>query len=203
MGPLAIAFAMEWLGRAGTKLYTLLLSRCFFSVGPQVSIGRPLRSTNLFLVQLGANVTIHRNCWLAVVRTEGDGPSPKIVIRDGACIGMDATLSAASRIEIGENVLTARNVYISDHAHEFRDVTRSIASQGIAGVKDVTIGADTWIGQNAVILPGVTIGRHCVIAANAVVNRDIPDYSVAAGVPARVVRKYNAPSQSWDKVRSR
>lgn len=188
--------------RAQTKLHTLLVSRCFYSTGQGVSVAKPLRASNLSLVQLGRRVTIHSNCWINVLRFAGDGDAPKIVMRDGVCIGMDATISAAQKIEIGENVFTARNVYISDHAHEFHDVTRPISSQGIGNIGEVSIGADTWIGQNAVILPGVTVGRHCVIAANSVVNSDVPDYSVAAGAPARVVRAYNVTSRSWDRTRN-
>jgi acetyltransferase-like isoleucine patch superfamily enzyme len=185
--------------RIRAKLYTAVLSHCFYSSGAKTSISPPLRFANLALIQLGTGVTIHSNCWIHALRRRDDANVAKIILRDHVSIGMDATISAAKRIEIGENVFTARNVYISDHGHEFHDATMPTAQQGIGHVAEVSIGADTWIGQNAVILPGVKIGRHCVIGANSVVNRDIPDYCVAAGVPARVVRTYNSASNSWDK----
>jgi acetyltransferase-like isoleucine patch superfamily enzyme len=186
--------------RLRAKLYTGLISPCLFSSGTRTSISPPLRFANLSLIQLGSGVTIHSNCWIHALRLDADTAVPKIILKDRVCIGMDATISAAKRIEIGENVFTARNVYISDHGHEFHDVTKPTAQQGIGHVAEVSIGADTWIGQNAVILPGVKIGRHCVIGANSVVNDDIPDYCVAAGAPARVVRTYNFQSDTWDRV---
>jgi acetyltransferase-like isoleucine patch superfamily enzyme len=201
------AVGQSWVERVITgykrlraKLYTVVLSRCFYAIGRRTNISPPLRFANLSLIQLGNGVTIHSNCWIHALRGDADAPAAKVILRDNVCIGMDATISAAKKIEIGENVFTARNVYISDHGHEFHDVTLPTACQGIGHVSEVSIGADTWIGQNAVILPGVKIGRHCVIGANSVVNIDIPDYCVAAGVPARVVRTYNAVSNTWDRV---
>jgi acetyltransferase-like isoleucine patch superfamily enzyme len=151
-------------------------------------------------VQLGARVTIHSDCWIHVVAAEVSGDVPKLILRDRVCIGMGATISAVRRIELGENVFTARNVYISDHGHEFRNADVPIADQGIGGVAEVSIGADTWIGQNAVILPGSRIGRHCVIGANAVVRGHVPDFSVAVGSPAKVVRRFNPSSNEWERV---
>lgn len=191
---------MTAYGRFRAKLYTALLSRCFYASGSQTSISPPLRFANLALIELGSGVTIHSNCWIHALRREGDPRAAKIILRDHVCIGMGATISAAKRIEIGENVFTARNVYISDHGHEFHDVAVPTAQQGIGSVAEVSIGEDTWIGQNAVILPGVRIGRHCVIGANSVVNGDIPDYCVAVGAPARTVKTYNFTSHTWERV---
>lgn len=121
-------------------------------------------------------------------------------MEDNVSIGMNATISAAHKIIIEEYVFTARNVYISDHGHEFHDVTTPIALQGIRDINEVIIGAHSWLGQNAVILPGVRIGKHSVVGANSVVNQDIPDFSVAIGVPARVLRTYNKISRLWEEV---
>jgi acetyltransferase-like isoleucine patch superfamily enzyme len=93
-------------------------------------------------------------------------------------------------------------VYISDHGHEFHDVSKPIACQSIRKVAEVKIGANTWIGKNSVILPGVTIGKHCVIGANAVVSHDIPDYSVAVGVPAKVIQMYNKHKECWERFQT-
>jgi len=186
--------------RCRAKLYTVVLTPCFYSSGTRTSISPPLRFANLALIELGNGVTIHSNCWIHALRQEGDAPTAKIIFQDHVCIGMGSTISAAKKIEICENVFTARNVYISDHRHEFHDVTVPIAQQGIGHVAEVSIGADTWIGQNVVILPGVKIGRHCVIGANSVVNSDIPDYCVAVGAPARAVKAYNFTSHTWERV---
>ncbi|HEY0895880.1 MAG TPA: DapH/DapD/GlmU-related protein, partial [Sphingobacteriaceae bacterium] len=66
-------------------------------------------------------------------------------------------------------------------------------------VRPVVISDNVWVGANAVITPGVTIGKHVVIGAGSVVTHDIPDYSVAVGIPARVVKKYNFDLKSWEK----
>jgi len=125
---------------------------------------------------------------------------PVIRIKDHAAIGMNATISAVKSIVIEEHVFTARNVYISDHRHIYEDINVPISHQSIGNVSEVKIGAHTWLGQNSIVLPGVTIGRHCVIGANSVVNRDIPDYTIAAGVPAKILKRYNSETKSWVRV---
>jgi acetyltransferase-like isoleucine patch superfamily enzyme len=89
-------------------------------------------------------------------------------------------------------------VYITDQNHGYEDITRPI-SQQTQPERAVVIGDGSWLGYGAVVLPGVTIGKHCVIGANSVVTSDIPDFSVAVGVPARVIRRYDATA-GWIKV---
>lgn len=143
---------------------------------------------------------IHRDCWIHVLTGHGDEAHPKILIKSSASIGMGATISAARLVVIGEHVLMARNVYISDHAHAFEDIKVPIMHQGINRIAPVSIGRHTWLGQNVVVLPGVTIGEHCVIGANSIVNSSIPDYCVAAGAPARVVKRFTPESGAWKRV---
>ena len=196
------------LKRIRNKLYTVMIAPCFYSTGVRISVTPPFRFANLSQVELGNRVTIHGNCWIQVMRCEADSPistpraAPKLILANNVGIGMDSTISVAKKIVIGENVMTARNVYISDHSHEFRDPTIPMANQGICNVAEVVIGANTWLGQNAIVLPGVTIGKHCVIGANSVVKYNIPDYSVAVGAPAKVVRRYNSATELWERVSS-
>jgi acetyltransferase-like isoleucine patch superfamily enzyme len=75
--------------------------------------------------------------------------------------------------------------------------------QGINGIAPVSIGRNAWLGQNVVVLPGVTIGEHCVIGANSVVNSSIPDFSVAVGAPARVIKRYNKETARWERTRTK
>jgi acetyltransferase-like isoleucine patch superfamily enzyme len=183
--------------RIKARLFTLLMSACFGRIGTGSVISPPLRFGNLRGVRLGNNVIINSNCWIQTVKSRA-GVVPVLEIHDNASIGMNATLSAAQRIEIGRHVLLGRNVFITDHNHEFRDVKLPVQKQGITVPAPVTIGDETWIGQNAVILPGANIGRHCVIGANSVVTGVIPDFCVAAGAPARVIRRYNPDSKVWE-----
>lgn len=182
------------------KVFTTLLASSFFSIGKKTTIIPPFRFNNLSLVQLGNHVTIHQNCWIQVVKSKNNLKGPNIIIKDHVEIGMNATISAAKLIVIEEYVFTAPNVYISDHGHDYKDINLQIAQQGIRKIAEVRIGPDVWIGQNAVILPGVSIGKHSVIGANAVVNRNIPDYCVAAGVPAKVILRYDNNTDSWKRV---
>lgn len=183
------------------EAYTLLLARCFYSIGKKSKINAPLRFANLSQISLGQHVTVHSDCWIQALQSKmSDNQEPKIQINDYSSIGMGATISAIKSIVIEEYVFTARNVYISDHEHKYDDISQPIAHQHIGKIAPVRIGAHTWLGQNAVVLPGVTIGKHCVIGANAVVNKDIPDFSVAAGVPAKVIKRYDPALSRWIRV---
>ena len=102
-------------------------------------------------------------------------------------IGVDARLYGPGRIEIGDRVLMGPDVAIVTGNHRFGEVGEPIAGQG-ADVAPVAIEDDVWIGLRVIILPGVTIGKGSVIAAGAVVADDIPPFSIAGGVPARVIR---------------
>jgi acetyltransferase-like isoleucine patch superfamily enzyme len=181
-------------------IYTLFLSHSFYAFGRKSMIIPPFRFGHLSSIELGSHVTIHSNCWIQVLKSDENENLPVIKIKDHVAIGMNTTISAVKSIVIEEYVFTARNVYISDHEHIYDDISVPISRQSIGGVSEVKIGAHTWLGQNSIVLPGVTIGRHCVIGANAVVNRDIPDYTIAVGVPARILKRYNSETQSWVRV---
>ena len=111
----------------------------------------------------------------------------------GLRIGRDSQLGANSRIGpftvIGDNVVMGPDVVIMTTSHAFEDPAKPIRLQGELPVKPVRIGDDVWIGTRVVILPGVTLGNGCVIGAGSVVTRDIPPFAIAAGNPARVLRR--------------
>ena len=108
-------------------------------------------------------------------------------IGDKCVFGKDNTVNAYLDIELGEAALAADWVYICDFDHAFGDIHLPIKDQGIVKAP-VRIGRDVWIGQKASVLKGVTIGDGCVVAAHALVNKDVPPYSVVVGAPARVVK---------------
>ena len=110
-------------------------------------------------------------------------------ISKGSEIGERCRISIANSLEIGEKVLLSPNVYITDCDHEYRNIKIPVIDQGVVqrGQK-VSIGEGSYIGINAVIVGNVKIGKHCVIGANSVVTRDVPDYCVAVGSPARVIK---------------
>ena len=108
-------------------------------------------------------------------------------IGDKVVFGSDTRVNCQLDIEIGATTLVADWVYIADFDHRFEDLDRPIKDQGIAKAP-VRIGPDVWLGTKCTVTRGVSIGRGSVVAAHAVVTRDVPPYQVAAGVPARVLR---------------
>jgi acetyltransferase-like isoleucine patch superfamily enzyme len=192
---------LRWATRIRTRVFTLAISSAFKELGGGSRISPPFRFYGLNWISLGENVMVNRDCWIQVVPEHADDKAAKLTIKSHAKIGMGAHISAARRVVIEEYVLLGRNVYISDHAHAYEDVALPIVEQGLNRTAPVTIGRETWLGENVVVLPGVTIGKHCVIGANSVVNRSIPEFSVAVGSPARVVKRYNREAGAWERVK--
>lgn len=112
---------------------------------------------------------------------------PVISVGDRCLFGKGSGIVGHLQIVIGDDVWTGHHVYITDQNHGYADVSLPISMQ-VMPERPVSIGDGSWIGHGAVVLPGATIGRHVVIGANSVVTGHIPDFSVAAGVPARVIK---------------
>ena len=117
--------------------------------------------------------------------------NPSIAIGDNVFMNQNCRIQCINRIEIGDGVMFAGNIFITDHFHgdpsiydEDAPAQRKLFSKG-----PVKIGDFVWIGEGAVIMPNVRIGKHAIIGANAVVTKDVEDYSVVGGIPAKVLRK--------------
>lgn len=108
-----------------------------------------------------------------------------VTIGDYTRIGIHNTIIGP--VCIGNHVNLAQGITITALNHNFEDSSKRIDEQGIS-TKPVVIGDDVWIGANAVVLPGVTIGSHCVVAAGAVVTKDVPDHTLVGGVPAKIIK---------------
>lgn len=102
-------------------------------------------------------------------------------------------------VTIGDHVIFAQNIVMSGLNHVYEDVNTPIHLQPVT-TERITVEDNCWIGANAVITAGVTIGKHSVIAAGCVVTKDVPPYSIAVGNPARVIKQYNQESGKWEKV---
>ncbi len=133
-------------------------------------------------VTLAPGVIVHRRCEFTT------RPGSRLTIGAGTRIGPDGVISVAEEVHLEPNVLIAARCYISDHGHAFADPRVPVMHQGMTPPAPVRIGEGSWLGINVCILPGVTLGRCCVVAANSVVTRSIPDGSVVGGVPARLIR---------------
>lgn len=154
-------------------------------------------------MKFGKNVVIQKDCWLNIA-FHNPVEGPMIVIDEGTNIGRRCTISAANSIIIGRFVLIAPNVFIADTHHEYQKIGIPIMHQGITTHDDqVTIGDETWVGINTVIIGNVKVGEHCVIGANSVVNKDIPDYCVAVGNPSKIVKTFDVKTRLWVKVKGK
>lgn len=120
-----------------------------------------------------------------------------VLIGDHTMIGIGSVIIGPVRI--GHNVMLAQNIVVSGLNHGYEDVSLPPSKQKEIR-KQITISDDVWIGANSVITAGVTIGKHVVIGAGSVVTKDVPDFCVAVGNPAKVVKKYSSEDQSWKKI---
>lgn len=120
-----------------------------------------------------------------------------LMIGDYTRVGLRNTIIGP--VTIGSHVNLAQNITVTGLNHNFEDINIPIDEQGVS-TSQVIIEDDVWIGANAVILPGVTIGKHSVVAAGSVVSQSIPPYSVCAGIPARVIKQYDFEGKEWKKV---
>lgn len=169
----------------GLVLGRLLFTRC----GCGVLIGKAPIVVGGHRISVGNRVSLADDVWLNVEPLAGASGSA-ITIGDGTGIGRGTVVSAALSVEIGPRVTIAPGVLISDHQHAFADPDRPVGEQGITEPVPVRIEEGSWIGTNAVVMPGVRIGRNAVIGANSVVTRSVPDGAVVGGVPARPLRSH-------------
>lgn len=160
-------------------------------------INKPLRIDGSKNIYIGNNVFVGYKSWLAAVPLTQK--KAELIIEAGCILGNFNHIYATESIIIHENVLTADKVYISDNLHGYEDIKTPIMYQSIIQKRKVEIGKGTWIGENVCII-GAKIGNHCVIGANSVVTNDIPDYCVAVGAPAKVIKRYDFLLKKWIKV---
>ncbi len=184
-------FVKEWIG----SIVWYVHRRKFKYIGENSIIEAP------FVIEGHRNITIGKNfASFARLRLEAferhlnNWYTPEIIIGDNVSINYDCHIGCVNKIIIGDNVLLASKVYISDHSHgevsneelNIPPSLRKVVSKGPVIIEDCV-----WIGECAVILPGVHIGKCAVIGANAVVTKDVPAFSIVGGVPAKIIKQFN------------
>jgi acetyltransferase-like isoleucine patch superfamily enzyme len=172
---------------AGALWHYVRWRRRFHSFGWQSRLGRCDMLTNPRAIAIGRNVLIRKGARLEAVGSDTSG-GPKLIIGDGTAIQFYFHCGAAGRVTIGRNVLMGGRVYITDHDHSYEEPDLSARESPRLKVAPVEIGDGAFLGEGCVILKGVRVGKRAVVAANAVVTRDVPDFTVVAGVPARIVK---------------
>lgn len=162
------------------------------SAGENFSIHKPFNLKGEKYIKIGKNFAAMRGLVLqAWDEYEGERFEPQIILGDNIYMGFDCHIGAINSIEIGDNVLMGNKIYITDHFHgnissedcQVSPIRRRLYSKG-----GIIISNDVWIGDNVVIMPGVTVGEGAVIGANAVVTKDVPSFAVVAGIPAKVIK---------------
>ncbi len=182
-----------FITRVRNKLFSLTIKASFLECGRNVIFETPCRLSGWKYITVGSDTFVGSDSWLAAMPekdTERTGPVKGPIISLGFNTGITGhcTISAVRQVKIEEKVIIARYVYISDHTHEYSDKSIAIKHQGITKIAPVLIKRGTWIGQGAVICPGVTLGENCVVAANSVVRQSFPPYSVISGSPAKLIK---------------
>lgn len=163
-------------------------------MGDNVFIGKRVLLLNSNNITIGSNSKIAEECIIETRLCDATGKYGEIAIGNGCQIGAYTHLTSINQIILGNNVLTGRYVLITDNSHgetsreemEISPMKRKVVSKGAVVIDD-----NVWIGDKVSIMPGVHIGEGSIIAANAVVTKNIPPYSIAAGVPAKVIRIVN------------
>ena len=199
-GP-AIRSAWALIGVAGAIGPASRAGKRFGSFGEGSIICFPAGAiTNESSIHIGARTLIATNVTVSAGwgPKQPDLPERVLGIGDRCLIGRGSSIVAHRSIEIGNDVWTGPNVYITDMNHGYEDLDRPISEQ-CQGERPVAIGNGSWLGSGAVVLPGVTIGAHVVIGAGSVVTSDLPDRSVAVGAPARVVRFHDGTA--WQEAK--
>ncbi len=175
--------------------YRIFLRKCGKS-----TIVMPPFYLSLKEMALGDHVLIYDHARIeAVCSYEGQSFQPRIVFHDHVQIQQNLHMTCASHIELGRFTSLGANVTITDIHHPYEDINLPIEKQPIQ-TREVIIGEECKIYNNAVILPGTILGKHCTVGANSVVSGTFPDFSVIVGAPAKVVKRYSITNQSWLKT---
>lgn len=187
---------LDWFNRIVVKIVKSINTGYYIHgmaiVGSNPSILYPTdRIKGRKYIHLGNEVTVGRRAVLTVWNEVSDAPSLKI--GNGVSIGDDCHITVADNVIIGEGTLFGKKVTISDNSHgniSFRSMQIPPLERGIGVKGGITIGRNVWVGDKVTILGNVTIGEGSIIGANSVVTKDVPAYSIAAGVPAKILKQF-------------
>jgi acetyltransferase-like isoleucine patch superfamily enzyme len=141
-------------------------------------------------LEIGEQVLFEPDVWLTA-------PAPaRIKIGQGSFLNLGVMIAAAGLVEVGEQCMFANGCFVTDADHRFDDPDRPVPWQGFTSKGPTRVGDNVWCGAHVVITGGVTVGERCVIGANSVVTNDIPPFSIAAGAPAKVLKKIEYPREA-------
>jgi acetyltransferase-like isoleucine patch superfamily enzyme len=134
-------------------------------------------------LKVGAGTLFEPGCWITMA------PEARVTIGEGCFLNKNTMLAAQTEIEIGDHTMFANGCFIGDAEHRYDDPEVPITWQGFTSRGPVRIGDNCWFGVNCVVTSGITVGERCVIGANSVVTKDLEPGSIAAGAPAKVLKR--------------
>lgn len=170
----------------------------FGKFGFRSRVGKPLKLEKTKNIFIGKQVSIGKFSWLAA-NPLAINKKPILEIQDNTYIGNFAHIYCVNNIIISDNVLIADKVYITDNLHNYHNINLPIIKQEIIQLSPIKINSGAWIGENVCII-GANIGKNSVIGSNSVVTKDIPDFCIAVGSPAKVIKRYSFEKQEWLKT---
>ncbi|WP_436699593.1 acyltransferase [Nocardioides sp. BYT-33-1] len=186
--------AWRWAEHMGDVAPGTALADEFGTFGPGACLAFPLSAVvNASAIHVGRDTLIGKYATLSV----GYGPTQRVlptrglVIGERCVLGARVCITAHESIEIDDDVWFGQDVFVSDASHGYEDPDVPIGRQ-FGAHRPVRVGAGSWIGHGAMILPGTTIGRNVVVAAGSVVRGEVPDHAVVGGVPAKLLRHLDA-----------
>jgi acetyltransferase-like isoleucine patch superfamily enzyme len=182
-------------------LYTAVMKRGFYRFGEGSSIHPLFNTSNRRFISIGNHVTIGSFSWIGVVG-EPTGSEPRLIIEDGCSLGPNSFIMAYSHVHLHRDVLLGPRVYIADHFHGYENPNLPVIDQPVCDGGPTVVEGGCFLGIGSCILNNVTVGRHSVVGANAVVTKDVPPYSLVVGNPGRVVKRYDPERRAWIKVKS-
>lgn len=182
------------LRKIDAKLTIFRVSR----FGNKSYVFNPIKITDSSTVLIGNNSIVNKYSWFH--REIINESQPELTIGNGVNIGHFSHIVYSSKLEIHDGVLIADKVFICDCTHDYIDITKSPSDREVLILNsNLTIGENTWIGESVSIL-GASIGSNCVVGANSVVTKNIPNNCIVAGNPAKIIKKYDQVEGRWIKI---
>ena len=148
-------------------------------------------------MRIGDRVTIRRGAWISALKQEGI--EPQLSIGDESYFGNNCVVSCVREVRIGKQVVFGDNVQVADTAHRYKTPNQHLFAQGLETGR-LIIGDRAWIGRNSFVGHDLELGEHAVVGANSVVTRSVPAYTVVAGSPAKVIRRFDPTTSEWKRA---
>lgn len=165
-------------------------------------ISRKVEFKNPQRISIGKGVVISPYCWIAAMINDLpviNAFNPWIEIHDGVSIGRFAHITVTNGLIIEKNVLITEGVLISDTINGYEDINKPVLRQRMFNRGPIRIKEGAWIANGARIVGSVTIGKNAVVGANAYVDKNVPDYCIVGGIPAKIIKRYDANLGRWVK----